>query len=497
MSTENNELRNRIAASDSAGGIDSASELIVTTASQRRGKRAPLPRRKLRAALSTGAAGATASVLALTMALNVQAQPLLRIGAEPMNQGSVNAESMVAGGLAASADAKMAIWPMVEYNYLAGPNLSDQGGNGQVYQLELNGDPKQRVEQLAGLFGVEGEAVLDEWSTPEYPSYSVQGENFWLGVSWSGTGSWSYSTWTPWPEDCYSVEPAPIDESGSTDESAGETSLPAECGWQTEPTPELIPSESEMSAAALEIMGATGLSVNASDLKIYRDDWGASVSASLKVGGQETALEWYVGWGADGTLSYASGHTVTVTERGTYNTISPKDAVSRLGDWRWWGGVASSVYQRLFDSTPTLRSSAVEYDSKVASGEAAVDETSPEVTSEPNESATSEPSETATTEPTDSATSQPTDEVTLEPLPIDPMPTDTEVQVVELTVDSAEAALVLIYDANGGAWLVPGWIMINSEGWFDSIIGLEDGVIELPEPKEYDIMPLPAVKESD
>jgi hypothetical protein len=496
MSTENNELRNRIAASDSASGIETASELTVTTASQRRGKRAPLSRRKLRAALGTGAAGATASVLALTMALNVQAQPLLRLGAEPMNQGSASAESMNAGGLAASADAKMAIWPMVEYKYLAGPNLSDQGGSGQVYQLALNGDPKQRVEQLATLFGVEGEAVLDEWSTPEYPSYSVQGDNFWLGVYWSGTGSWSYSTWTPWPEECYSVEPAPVDESGSTEESAGETSLPAECGWQTEPTPELIPSESEMSAAALEIMSATGLSASASDLKIYRDDWGASVSASLKVDGQETALEWYVGWGADGTLTYASGHTVSITERGTYNTISPKEAVSRLGDWRWFGGVSSSVYQRLYDSMPTLRS-AVEYDSAVASGDGDVAESSPEVTVEPTEWASSNPDEGATAEPTESAAPQPTDEATLEPLPVDPMPTDTEVQVVELTVDSAEAALVLIYDANGGAWLVPGWIMINSEGWFDSIIGLEDGVIELPEPMEYDIMPLPAVKETD
>lgn len=480
MNTENNELRNRIAAADSASGSQLANELTVTTASQRRGKRAPLSRRKLRAALGTGAAGATASVLALTLALNVQAQPLLRLGFGPENQGAASAEGMLAGGMSAEADAKMAIWPMVEYKYLAGPNLSDQGGNGKVYQLQLSGDPKQRINQLAELFGIDGKAVLDEWSTPEYPSYSIQGDDFWLGVYWSGTGGWSYSRWTPWPEECYSVDAAPADDvaGGESDEVANETSLPAECGWQTEPTPELIPSEAELTAAALEIMNATGLSASAADLRIYRDDWGASASASLKVDGQETALEWYVGWGADGTVSYASGHTVSVTDRGNYNTISPKAAVERLGDWRWFGGVASSVYQRIYGPQPTLRS-ATEFDAAVTAEGEEVIETSPEVTAEPTDSETTEPSE----------------EVTVEPLPVDPMP--TEVEVIELTVDSAEAALVLIYDANGGAWLVPGWIMINSEGWFDSIIGLEDGVIELPEPVDYEIMPLPAVKEVD
>jgi len=253
-----------------------------------------------------------------------------------------------------------------------------------------------------------------------------------------------------------------------------------------------------MTAAALEIMAATGLAVTPSDLRIYRDDWGASVSASLKVDGQETALEWYVGWGADGTLSYASGHSVSVTDRGNYNTISPKDAVARLGDWRWFGGVASSVYERLYDSQPMLRGG-VAYDTAVTSKESESAEPAPEVSSEPTEGAVVEPTDSATAEPTDEISTEPAEEATVEPLPIDPMPTEgeLEIEVIELTVESAEAALVLIYDANGGAWLVPGWIMINSEGWFDSIIGLEDGVIELPEPIEYDIMPLPAVKEAD
>ncbi|MEY3029475.1 MAG: hypothetical protein RL198_872, partial [Actinomycetota bacterium] len=301
MNSENNELRNRISSADSAFSAPEASELIVTTASKRRGKRAPISRRKLRAALGTGAAGATASVLALAMALNVQAQPLLRLGSAP-SQNLAAAESMGASDFATAED-KMAIWPMIEYRYLAGEGLSDQGGSGKVYQLQLSGDPKQRIEQLADLLGVEGQVVLDEWSSPDAPSYSVQGENFYLGIYWSGTGSWSYGSWTPYPEECYQVEPAPREESGSSESSdatVDEASLPALCNWQTDPTPELIPAEDQLASEAIEIMSATGLDVSPSDLAIYRDDWGASVRASLKVDGQETALEWYVGWGADG-----------------------------------------------------------------------------------------------------------------------------------------------------------------------------------------------------
>jgi hypothetical protein len=37
-------------------------------------------------------------------------------------------------------------------------------------------------------------------------------------------------------------------------------------------------------------------------------------------------------------------------------------------------------------------------------------------------------------------------------------------------------------------WLVPGYLLFNDQGWFDSIVSLEEGVIQLPEP--VDVMPL-------
>jgi hypothetical protein len=61
---------------------------------------------------------------------------------------------------------------------------------------------------------------------------------------------------------------------------------------------------------------------------------------------------------------------------------------------------------------------------------------------------------------------------------------EPKVEIVTLKLTSSEPQLLMIYDKSGGAWLVPGYLLKNDQGWFDSIISLEDGVIELPEPME-------------
>ena len=45
-----------------------------------------------------------------------------------------------------------------------------------------------------------------------------------------------------------------------------------------------------------------------------------------------------------------------------------------------------------------------------------------------------------------------------------------------------------MWDANGDAWLVPGFAMQQPEGWYNTVVSLADGVIELPEPVEIEPM---------
>ena len=56
----------------------------------------------------------------------------------------------------------------------------------------------------------------------------------------------------------------------------------------------------------------------------------------------------------------------------------------------------------------------------------------------------------------------------------------------------AESALLSVWDANGEVWLVPGFILVNDQGWFGAVISLIEGVLELPKETEIDIVPMPA-----
>jgi hypothetical protein len=265
--------------------------------------------------------------------------------------------------------------------------------------------------------------------------WGYDGKNPVISLWWSGTASWNYSNPIAYPE--------------STCE---ETDADGNCTTWTEfqPTPELLPSQEEALAKALEVFNATGLNVSESDIRIDSSEWGVNAYASLEVDGQPTNVEWYMGWSSTGVISYAGGHSVAAEAMGTYNTISALAAVDRLSDWRWSGSPSGSFYQR-FQSSVMVEPAPYLTDDVATEGEA-------------------------------------TDTSEL----IDPAPGEQiEPETVTLTVLESEAALLSIWDANGEVWLVPGWILINDQGWFGAVISLIEGVIELP--KETDIMPLPAV----
>jgi hypothetical protein len=83
--------------------------------------------------------------------------------------------------------------------------------------------------------------------------------------------------------------------------------------------------------------------------------------------------------------------------------------------------------------------------------------------------------------------SEPSVDPTVEPLPeptlVDPMPEPLPTpETVIVTVDEAHATLLLLWDSEGNAWLVPGYAMPHPDGWFSTVVSLIEGVITLPEP---------------
>jgi hypothetical protein len=205
-----------------------------------------------------------------------------------------------------------------------------------------------------------------------------------------------------------------------------------------EPTPELIPSKAELVKQTISTFAEFGITVTEGQLTVQRDDWGAYVTVSNSFDGQPIPIDFYIGWDSKGQISSISAASFEIVERGEYGTVSPIEAVTRIKDGRWYGGFASQYYEQFNRPVGIARSS-----------DAGVTLPAPE--------------ETPGEEP-------------------------TEPEIVDLTINRAESVLVSVFDSAGNMWLVPGYLLFNDQGWFDSIVSLVEGVIQLPEP--YGIMPV-------
>ena len=448
--TEKDELDQRLAKADPAlkRNPPKLSESLIAEAIARESSlnlraRFELLSQNLRRASLGLAVGGSAAAVAVALVITSAPQPLIQLSGM---QGARNSES-AAAQMDVGSDKMM--MPFNYFEFLPGPDLSNETGSGEVYKLVRQSTPEEVLRNVASVFGVEG-------SIKKYPDFSegnpgyffgqsddpwgYDGENPVISLWWSGTASWNYSNPIAYPQS-----------------SCEETDADGNCTTWTEfqPTPELLPSEEEALAKALEVFNATGLEVAADDIRIDSSEWGVNASASMTVGGQPTNVEWYLGWSSTGVLSYAGGHSVAAESMGTFDTISALSAVDRLADWRWSGSPSGIYYQRFQPR--------------------AISEPAPFVKTDDTQS---EPSEGS------AGDSSMSDEPMTEPQP--------EPQTLTLTILEAESALLSVWDANGEVWLVPGWILINDQGWFGAVISVVDGVIQLPEETDYGIMPLPA-----
>jgi hypothetical protein len=375
------------------------------------------PRTSVRKNLLLGLSGVAVAATAVFAVMPSNPAPLIDLAqSQPQREA-----------LGGSSDAKMMMW--VEYEYVAGSGLSDAGGSDQVYKLNLNGSPEALVEKLAARFGVEGKLSKETYDEGKTYNYffgnKAKPENASVSVYWTGTGSWYFGDYSKFSEKVN------------------------------------LPTKASALATASEIFADTGLVVAEDAITVTSGDWGMVAQASLQVGGEDTALEWMVNWAPNGEIIGVSGHSVTVEAKGTYGTVSAKDSVKRLGDWRYGGSAASSYY---------------------GGGMAMMSRGGSVVSSDVSESG-SEPSVEPTEEPTVEPTPEPTEEPTVEPTP-EPTPEKVVMKLV-----SSKKTHLLIWDAKGGAWLVPGYMLKNSDGWYNSVISLVDGIIALPK-LDAGVMPM-------
>lgn len=460
--TQNDDLSNRLRHGVDRGTAPELSADLLTGAADR-----PTPRDPARTLRVAGSV--TLGIAALAVAAVVVA-PSLTPRAPLFTAAEASAGQTSAMSVEGSSDRKIGWW--VDYNYSADPSLSTEPGRGEVYRLVLDAtDPVQRTTALAAAFGIDGTATGAEWSDAAFPTWVVgpqDGTDKSLSFSAFGTGDW-------WYNDPTAASIAICDPSVTRDQ-ADEYG----CVLPADAPENLAPTGDEARALAAELFASTGYDVETKDIELYTDDWATTATAYLSVDGQRTALSWNASWSNTGELSYAYGHSVRVEAQGTFDTVSPTDAVTRLEDGRWFGS-AGPDFQG---------GGAIAFSADVARSDGA-----PQDAADPTDTPTEEP-----VDPTVPVTEEPTDPsapVAEEPVapvepvdpssPVTPVPEETPMpeptpEVVDVVVDNATATLVLLWDVDGNAWLVPGYAMQMDEGWWNTVVSLVDGVIELPGP---------------
>ena len=223
---------------------------------------------------------------------------------------------------------------------------------------------------------------------------------------------------------------------------------------------------------ATEFFTAMGVPFAATDMTVMVDEWSSFANVALVVNGQKTAIEWSISWSGNGELSWAQGNAVTIVDAGEFDTVSDAAAVERLADWRWFGAGPTDYQGAMWASRSSVDSGFDAMEGDAVTGEA-VEPTEPEV------ELTEGPVPTETAVPVPTETDTPVVEPTEAPIPL---PTEPEMPVQTITIDESKTVLLLVWDANGNAWLVPGVALTGADSWWQTVITLVEGVIQLPEP---------------
>ena len=468
-------LDNRLRKSDPAGpGVKVSPKALPQSASSGRN---PIrdwwltTSTRVRRSLAGGVGAAAAASVVVAGTFGTMSGPLIVLA------GTQGPESMSARS-SSIGDSKM-MMPMFTYDYVAGDNLSTSTGRGHVYRLDLAGTPESVLRNAAAFFGVSGETQKSQYFDAAWPSYVVgpeDGSAPSITVSWSGTGSWWYNNPAAYPE-----------QKCLKEKRVGKGSdAYIECTEYEPAVMGLNPDETKTRQLASEFFAEMGVDFDPADITVIADEWSSFASVALTINGQPTAVEWSISWSGNGELSYAQGNAITIVDVGEFNTVSDAAAVERLADWRWFGA-GPTDYQ---GGMGVMRSS-VDAGFDSMAGDAATSEAvEPAEPTEPTVEPTEAPVPSETTEPVPDETDAPIVEPTEEPIPL---PTEPELPVQTITIDESKAVLLLVWDANGNAWLVPGVALTGTDSWWQTVISLVEGVIQLPEPIEpmpYEPMPI-------
>lgn len=357
----------------------------------------------------------------------------------------------------AGGDAKMSSMPaFVGYTFELGPDLPALPSESTGYQYPANPvlEPEV-VTQLAQALGVPGEPAPGGGPTVDGLLWRVgpdDGSAASLTVSDDAQLNFNYSP--AWGQSSPSVGCA---EAVSSDGTVAEATCP-------EPVPPVnVPTADEVEQLAIDLLVELDQDPEDFEFDTYADDYSASVTAWIELGGKRSSVAWGFGYGENGQLQWMNGVLATPVATGPFPLIGIDEAMDRLNDQANWylGGPFA--------------------DEMATTGGALVREG--QVT--PAEAPTQAPTEPAPLPPETLA-------LPVDTVPVDTVPVETApVEPMVATLIDVKADLWWAMDDDGSVWLLPAYTFTTSDDGIFTVPAVTDEFVVIVEPPVAESLPMP------
>ena len=221
-----------------------------------------------------------------------------------------------------------------------------------------------------------------------------------------------------------------------------------------------VPTKDEAMAKAKQMFTAWGYDVNSFQFDApYGDEWGASVNASLLLDGLKAPVMLSVGFGENGTVTYASGYLATPERGADYPTIGAAGGLERLKTQNQFVGGLDGT--RVMTATDNVATPDVAVVSGAATGTAT--------------------GVAAVVEPTI---------VPCEPEAAAADCAPTKVDAITVTLNSVKPDLTMVWAADNTIWLLPAYTFGSPDGGLYTVNAVEDAYIHQADPAPATTVPV-------
>ncbi|MEY2524907.1 MAG: hypothetical protein QOJ66_3472 [Ilumatobacteraceae bacterium] len=255
------------------------------------------------------------------------------------------------------------------------------------------------------------------------------------------------------PAEPVSPETVPGDTAPATEGVAPDVVAP-DCPVPNPPVG--VPTKDEALAKAKQMFADWGYDVSSFQFDdAYADEWGASVNASLVLEGLKAPVMLSVGFGENGTVTYASGYLATPVRGADYPTIGAAAGLERLKAQNQFGGGMGG---------PAVLE---------ATNNAPASDAAPDV---------APVADTATGIATGIA---PAVEPTIVPCEPEAASVDcspTGVDSITVTLNSVKPDLTMVWAADNTIWLLPAYTFGSADGGLYTVNAVDDAYIQQADP---------------